>query len=868
MKQQLSSYLWLVGAIPVLAMLPIYTEGAIAAPVLMTGSSKASTPSIRHLSEVTLPHTRADLLTQDTTPIDRPASGAIEVRGVRLNQTEQGLEIVLEVPSGQTLQAQTRTEGNALIADIPNAVLVLPEGQEFRSQKPAARISNLTVTQVEPTRIRITVTGTTTAPFAEIVPDRAGLILSVEPDDESEEEVVVTATRTEEPLSNLPRSVTVIPREQIQQQTALTNNLPDLLGKLVPGLGPPTQRNLTRGLTLRGRQALILIDGVPQNPNSGFQTELNTIDPSAIERVEVVRGPSALYGRGATGGIINIITRRATTQRLESQISVGVRNALDAFSDEGFGYNLQYGLSGKEGPIDVTVRASLNESGSFFDANGDRIPPTGINDATSLNLLAKLGIDIDSQQRLQLSYNIYNESFDTTFRSDPIVFSIPGLQTARAQRFPVQYAEEPRQTNQVANLTYTHQNIFGSQVTAQLFFRDTNLVQPFTDLRGRPFPVFFPALWQTSLDSQELGARLQIQTPFSTAVNLLWGVDYSYEENSRPVLISETSVFDRTRTLTASSTRPQTPFYTLNNLGLFAQLQWNLSPQVLLSGGLRYDNFSYEVGDYELAFAAPGVRRGGSADNSGISFNTGIVYKITPQTSIFASFAQGFSLPDLGTAFSSVAPRASIRGSDLLEPQKVDSFELGVRGNWGTVQASLAGFYSTSDLGATVRIRPDGTTELQRAPQRNYGLEATLDWQPTTKWRLGSTFTWSEGENDTNNDDDFLALSSLQVPPLKLSFYVENETLPNWRNRLQLLLVGNRDRAFDDRVDPFRLENYTTLDFLSSLKLGQSTLELGIENLLNTQYLPLSSQERTGLLENLRFAGRGRTIFLRYAITF
>ena len=87
----------------------------------------------------------------------------------------------------------------------------------------------------------------------------------------------------------MPRSVTVIDREQIQQQRQLTNNLPDILGQLVPGLGPPTLQNSTRNLSLRGRSALILIDGVPQNPNSGFNTELNTIDPDVIDRIEIVR---------------------------------------------------------------------------------------------------------------------------------------------------------------------------------------------------------------------------------------------------------------------------------------------------------------------------------------------------------------------------------------------------------------------------------------------------------------------------------------------------------------------------------------------------------------------------------------------------
>lgn len=78
---------------------------------------------------------------------------------------------------------------------------------------------------------------------------------------------------------------------------------------------------------MRGRPPLILIDGIAQNSANGFGFDLNTIDLSAVERIEVVRGPSAAYGTGATGGIINIITRQPSEEQLENQISLGTNTA-------------------------------------------------------------------------------------------------------------------------------------------------------------------------------------------------------------------------------------------------------------------------------------------------------------------------------------------------------------------------------------------------------------------------------------------------------------------------------------------------------------------------------------------------------------
>ncbi|MEO1182907.1 MAG: TonB-dependent receptor, partial [Cyanobacteria bacterium J06636_28] len=159
-------------------------------------------------------------------------------------------------------------------------------------------------------------------------------------------------------------------------------------------------------------------------------------------------------------------------------------------------------------------------------------------------------------------------------------------------------------------------------------------------------------------------------------------------------------------------------------------------------------------------------------------------------------------------------------------------------------------------------------TDVVRAPQRNYGVEATLDWQPSDVWRLGGYFSWNEGESDNNDDGDFLALSGLQVQPYKVGLYVENDTAPGWTNRLQLLGVGSRDRAFDDGVDAFEIESYVTLDLLSSIQLGKGKLTLGLQNLLNNQYLPLSSQERVRGTEDRRFAAPGLTLNLGYSIEF
>ncbi|MEM9809333.1 MAG: TonB-dependent receptor [Cyanobacteria bacterium P01_D01_bin.56] len=702
------------------------------------------------------------------------------------------------------------------------------------------------------------------------------------PDSETTEDadetlrIVVTATRTEENVLDVPRSVTVIDREQIEQQLAFTNNLADILGKLVPGLSPPTLQANTRGLTLRGRNALILVDGVPQNANSGAVSELNSIALEAIERIEVVPGASAIYGDGATGGIINIITRTPVESGPVYDISAGTRVGLTSVEEDSFSYNLRLGVAAADEKADGRLTFTYDANNAQFDANGDRIPPeTGISDSNRLGLLAKLGYDLDQQQRLGLTYSFYRDALESTFASDLSIFEIPGVQTARAVQIGnINYDAEPELVNHIINLTYQHTDLLGSQLDAQLYYLDQESVGTFSDLRPTGlldiFPLF-PEIFQSRNDVSELGARLQLETPLGNSASVLWGADYSKENNEIAALFLEGDAFDNNLDLNIVDEFALFPQYEIDSLGLFAQAKWDITEQWQLSGGLRYDNFDFSVDDYELAFpfGASRERNGGSGSADDVSFNAGIIYQPVPEIGLFANFSQGFSIPNLGSVFSGAEDTFSVDDDLVLEPQEVDNFELGVRAELGQVQASLTGFYSESDLGSNIFFNPEtGFSEVVRAPQRNYGLEAAVDWQPSDTWQLGGYFSWNEGESDADDDGDFQALGSLNVPPYKLGLYVENETTSRWTNRLQLLMVGDRDRAFDDGVDTFEVNGYVTLDLISSLQIGKGRLTLGVENLLNNNYLPLTSQERVGGFEERRFAAPGTTLSLRYSVNF
>lgn len=164
--------------------------------------------------------------------------------------------------------------------------------------------------------------------------------------------LIVTATRTEIPLSDATVPVTVISRDEIE--LSMARDLAELLrfeaGIDIGRNGGPGQAT---SMFLRGTESnhtLVLVDGVRINPSTIGGAAIQNISPDIIERVEIVKGArSALFGTDAIGGVINIITRRADAGYVEGAFGTGSfasQSGHVAVGDRGasgeFGINLNW----------------------------------------------------------------------------------------------------------------------------------------------------------------------------------------------------------------------------------------------------------------------------------------------------------------------------------------------------------------------------------------------------------------------------------------------------------------------------------------------------------------------------------------------
>jgi len=131
---------------------------------------------------------------------------------------------------------------------------------------------------------------------------------------------------------------------------------------------------------------------------------VKTIDPSALARIEVIKGATSVYGNGASGGIINYITKQATAQDThEGQVSLSSRFSAVKL-EESAGARISAAINGKVENFDYLVTASYEENGVQRDAEGDILGlQYGLSDAETQNYFTKLGYDFIKRNAFNLA---------------------------------------------------------------------------------------------------------------------------------------------------------------------------------------------------------------------------------------------------------------------------------------------------------------------------------------------------------------------------------------------------------------------------------------------------------------------------------
>ena len=677
------------------------------------------------------------------------------------------------------------------------------------------------------------------------------------------EEVVITANRIKEKKTDAVANVTIIDQKKLQQFIKIAPDMSHLIGMIEPAMSLSTNTTNNRYQNLRGRSILVLIDGIPQStPLRATDRDIRSIDPAAVERIEIVKGATSIYGNGAIGGIMNIVTKKSPKNVIfGGQTTIGA-SARDSFKENrGFGYRFNQQFYGNYKGFSYLVDAAMNQTGSAIDGTGEYISPRyGLGDVRTYNGLVKLGYQFDDDNKVEAMYNFYQ-----SLQNTPLVAS--GGKYLERPRIGVYDTKDPAaqdegmRYNHNAYIKFNSNNIFKrTDLELSAFTQHQYAIFDYRKHNARS-PRWESSSGQATVKGEKYGIRTQLTSKFLFSENvftqLLYGADVLIDKTSQPLVDG----------------RYWMPELTSYNSAPFLQTKTTFFQYYVLKAGLRYDYIDVSVPNYEvlrLRNTDPRVYvKGGDLTYNNLSPNIGIAYNQFKYFQPFISYSQGFSIFDLGRTLR--AAKADVLSKINTEPVKTENYEAGAYAELSKyVHLSGSYFYTYSKLGSDLKS-VSGFWVVDRTPQKVYGFEVNADIFPAKWLTLGGSFISFEGKKKSTEDGDWDGyMSGTSIPAPKATAYIR--VTPTEYSYLQVnyLHTGSRDRFSPDNRGVYTEgEGIVYPIDLFSLSAGYTfnnsfSLALGIENLTDKVYYTPASMLVARDAEYARGNGRYFNLSLTY----
>lgn len=855
---------------------------------IQTNVNVNSGRKIPPLSEIQRLFGSSKRLAQSQIPASQPFTQVVEVTGVRVNPAETGLDVILETPFGEKLQVSPQTEGNAYIADIPNAQLRLSSGNTFRQIKPATGIAEIIVTNQNANSIRVVLIGEGNVPKIELFARDEGLIFGITPvasstqpqmqterqpklpsaqsqpetpsaEADEEIEVVVTgqqdgylvpeastATRTDTPLRDIPQSIQIVPQQVLEDQNAarLNDALRNVSGVFVGNTFGGTIDNFN----IRGfADATILRDGFKE---SFAESGLSLRDLADVEQIEVLKGPaSVLYGYVEPGGAINLVTKQPLDDPFYNvDLSIG---------SYGF-YRPSIDFSG---PLtsDKALRYRLNSAyqnaDSFRDfVNSERVfaaPVFGLKlgDRTNLSINSSYLYDRSTVDRGIVA--IGREVADipiSRFLGEPGDFR-------RSEQFNIGYRLEHQFNDNLKirngfQFLQNNESIFNANAT-ELDEATGTLYRDYFDSANRytlyALQTDLTSKFRTGSVNHQLlfGFDLQrntvegfFRTPFDA-------FDTSVEERQTPSINIFNPSYNVRPPDRSSFIFRRDDLTTTDSLGIFLQDQIALADNVKLLVGGRFDSITQELDD-ELNDSES------SESNDAFSPRVGIVYQPIQPISLYASYSRSFA-PNTGIGFD----------GSLLEPTRGTQYEAGIRAELNPALAATLAAYEITKTNIATTDPIDPAFSIAVGEQRSRGIEFDLSGEILPGWNVIASYSYTNAEI-TESEDYPVGNEVPNVPHNKASLWTTYEIQKGGLEGLGLGLgLFYVDARQGDLENSFELPSYMRTDAAIYYRKNNWRAAINIQNLFDIRYFETSELGRTTVIP-----GEPLTVVGSFAIEF
>lgn len=656
-----------------------------------------------------------------------------------------------------------------------------------------------------------------------------------------------SATKTKTPLVNVPQSVSVVTKAQIDDQAI--RSIADLV-HLVPGVSAGQGEGNRDQITLRGNgsTADFFVDGLRDDVQY-FRSFYN------LDRVEVLKGPNAtIFGRGGGGGVVN----RVTKSPLAGVTALDTAASIDSFADWSLAGDANVALGGQTALRLNGYYERLANNRRFY--NGDRYavnPVIGTQTASGIKL--QLGYEYVVDGRVAdrgvpsqggRPINGYRDSF----------FGQPGVNHSDFRAHVVTgRIEAPL----ASNLTFTAQALYGDYDKSYIN------AQPATAVGGTAAaPTLGIEAYANGTKRQNAIAQANLEWHVATGGirhTILFGGDVAQQNTDS---IRTTGFFSATTPTQANARAtvalrdplviPAITFIpgasgynnrstkgALSQGSVYLQDQIEIGDHLQLVGGIRYDRVELTVLN---RYTGQTFAR---ADNLW-SPRGAIIVKPVKTASIYASYTKSF-LPQSGDQFGSLDVTTA-----ALTPETFDNYEVGAK--WDVRPGlSLAAAIYQLDRGNTRAAGPTPGSIVLTGGQRTQGAEFSASGRITDQWQATLGYGYTDAVITRTTTAAAAGTRVAQVPQHQFSLWNRYQVT----KRLGLGVgIYHQSSSFASISNAVTLPGYARLDLAAFLKLtDRIDAQVNVENVTNAGYFPIASTDNNitpGAPINARFTIRAR----------
>lgn len=686
------------------------------------------------------------------------------------------------------------------------------------------------------------------------------------------DEVIVSTSKTEDYIKNSPYSELLISAKEIESKPL--QSFADIV-KNQPGVSLLRDGVWGTEISIRGlnRENIVtLIDGSRILTATDIAARLSMVNLNDIERIEIIKGASSsIYGSGATGGIVNIITK-----------SPSLYNTFSINGNVSAQYNSVNNLSSFNGLLYSGGSFWASKfAGSYRKADNIQTPLGELKNSQfeDYSFTGSLNVLPVTNQKLSVDYQL--------FKANDV--GIPG-----ASVFPnnadVRYPFEKRE---LISAGYEIQNIskmfykLSAKYSYQFIARDVenipHTVQMVPGSGSTPARRVSVLKITPGADHKSNNILLQGNLLLADWNNLIIGMDYwdrKYEGHREKyqkieVLDSTGQVVNTTNKVIGEKPLPNSSY---SSLGVFAQDGMNLLKDKLdLNLGARYDyinitgektfNPEYEIVNGNLNNNPTGqqiIWNDVKSNNSSFSSNLGLKYSLSPMINITIGFAYSFRSPSLEERFQFIDQGSLVRiGNPNLKPEEGKSADFGFRLYADNLKIITSIYYNYfNNLVSEVRGTFEGrnaTFKTNIGEARIYGFDLSSEYNFINDYVFYTAFAYTKGDDVTSGGN------LPEIPPL-------NGTVGIKFNLFDFANADVSSTLFAEQGDvasgELKTPGYAIFNFvLSSMPIDFTSVKIkvfaGVENLFDKSYRNHLSTTRGNLTIE-----PGRNIFTKLTMEF